>query len=62
MLIAQPASAHGPLEPAMRDYILLITILVAFLEATAQQLRPYEPPVVMGIRGILMVSRTDPAS
>jgi len=25
----------------LRDYILLITILVAFLEATAQQLRPY---------------------
>ncbi len=29
-----------PLDPALRDYILLITILVAFLEATAQQLRP----------------------
>jgi hypothetical protein len=41
VLAAQPPSAHGPLEPALRDYILLITILVAFLEATSQQLRPY---------------------
>jgi hypothetical protein len=31
VLAAQPPSAHGPLEPALRDYILLITILVAFL-------------------------------
>jgi hypothetical protein len=46
-------SAHGPLEPALRDYILLITILVAFLEAMAQQLRPYQPPVVMGFSGVL---------
>ena len=52
VLAAQPPSAHGPLEPALRDYILLITILVAFLEATAQQLRPYQPPVVMGLAGI----------
>ena len=52
MLASQPPSAHGPLEPALRDYILLITILVAFLEATAQQLRPNQPPVVMGFAGI----------
>ena len=58
VLAAQPPSAHGPLEPALRDYILLITILVAFLEATAQQLRPYEPPVVMGLSGVI---RQDPA-
>jgi hypothetical protein len=32
----------APLEPALREYILLITILVAFLEAKAQQLRPYK--------------------
>jgi hypothetical protein len=51
VLAAQPPSAHGPLEPALRDYILLITILVAYLEATAQQLRPYQPPVVMGFSG-----------
>ena len=58
MLAAQPPSAHGPLEPALRNYILLITILVAFLEATAQQLRPYPPPVVMGFSGVI---RQDPA-
>ena len=58
VLAAQPPSAHGPLEPALRDYILLITILVAFLEATAQQLRPYEPPVAMGFSGVI---RQDPA-
>jgi hypothetical protein len=52
VLAAQPPSAHGALEPALRDYILLITILVAFLEATAQQLRPIQPPVVMGFSGV----------
>jgi hypothetical protein len=41
-----------PLDPALSDYILLITILVAFLEATAQQLRPFQPPVVMRFAGI----------
>jgi hypothetical protein len=51
VLNRQPGSAHGPLDPALRDYILLITILVAFLEATAQQLEPFRPGVVMGIRG-----------
>jgi hypothetical protein len=40
------------LDPALRDYILLITILVAFLEAAAQQLTPYRPPVVMRFGGI----------
>jgi hypothetical protein len=52
VLAAQPPSAHGPLDPALRDYILLITILVAFLEATTQQLRPYLPPVVMKFSGV----------
>jgi hypothetical protein len=56
VLAAQPPSAHGALEPALRDYILLITILVAFLEATAQQLRPMQPPVVMGFSGVLRQS------
>jgi len=55
VLTAQPPSAHGPLEPALRDYILLITILVAFLEATAQQLKPYRAPVVMGFSGVIRV-------
>ena len=58
VLANQPPSGHGPLEPALRDFILLITILVAFLEATAQQLKPYEPPVVMGFSGVI---RQDPA-
>jgi hypothetical protein len=41
-----------PLDPILRDYILLITILVAFLEAAAQQLFPQTPAVVMGFGGI----------
>ena len=56
VLAAQPPSAHGCLEPALRDYILLITILVAFLEATAQQLKPIQPPVVMALGGITAVN------
>ncbi len=43
----------SPLDPALRDYILLITILVAFLEAAAQQLRSYQPPVVMNFAGVV---------
>lgn len=42
----------------LRDYILLITILVAFLEATAKQLMPIQPPVVMGFSGITRSSST----
>jgi len=52
VLAAQPPSAQGPLEPALGDYILLISILVAFLEAMAQQITPYKPPIVMGFSGI----------
>jgi hypothetical protein len=37
---------------ALFAYILLITILVAFLEAAAQQLSPQPPSVVMGFAGI----------
>jgi hypothetical protein len=36
----------------MLEYIQLITILVAFLEAAAQQLQPKPPVVVMGFGGI----------
>ncbi len=50
VLAAQPPTAHGPLDPALRDYILLITILVAFLEATAKQLQPITPLVVMSFQ------------
>jgi hypothetical protein len=57
VLKAQPPAPQGPLDPSLRDYILLITILVAFLEATAQQLTPFQPPVVMGFSG---VSRQEP--
>jgi hypothetical protein len=53
VLNAQAPAPQGPLDPALRDYILLITILVAFLEATAQQLSPFQPPVVMGFPGVL---------
>lgn len=37
----------------LRDYILLITILVAFLEATAQQVRPMEPTAAMRMTGVM---------
>ena len=43
----------------LRDYILMITILVAFLEAAAQQLRPMRPPVVMGFSGITKSKSTE---
>jgi hypothetical protein len=56
VLAAQPPTAIGPLDQALRDYILLITILVAFLEATAQQLKPIQPPVVMALGGITAVN------
>ena len=52
MRLKQGSSDTPAFDPALRDYILLITILVAFLEATAQQLRPFHPPVVMGFSGI----------
>ena len=57
VLAAQPPTTHGPLDQSLRDYILLITILVAFLEATAQQLKPIQSPVVMGLGGISPASR-----
>ena len=43
----------------LRDYILMITILVAFLEAAAQQLRPIRPQVVMGFSGITKSNSTE---
>jgi len=52
VLDTQSPSAHGPLDATLRDYILLITILVAFLEATAQLLRPFQAPVVMALDGL----------
>ena len=58
VLAAQPPTDRDPLDQALRDYILLITILVAFLEATAQQLKPIQSPVVMGLGGISPASRS----
>jgi hypothetical protein len=52
VLAKQQTSALGLLEPALRDYILLITILVAFLEATTQLLHPVKPVAVMRFAGI----------
>ena len=43
----------GSVDPELRNYILLITILVAFLEATAQQLSPLTPPALMSFGGII---------
>ena len=52
-VLQQTSGPEGqPVDLALRDYILLITILVAFLEAAAQQLRPQPPAVVMGFGGI----------
>lgn len=58
VLAAQPTSVHGELEPVLRDDNLLITILVAFLEATAQQLRPMRPPELTGFSGITRSNST----
>ena len=55
---AEPPTDRGPLDQALRDYILLVTILVAFREATAQQLKPIQSPVVMGLGGISPASRS----
>ena len=57
VLAAQPPTDRCPLDQDLRDYILLVTILVAFLEATAQQLKPIQSPVVMGLGGITPASR-----
>jgi hypothetical protein len=62
VLAAQPPTAHGSLEPVLRDYILLITILVAFLEATAQQLQPIHPPVLMRFSGVCRSNGTTQGS
>ncbi|MFM7086158.1 MAG: hypothetical protein ACKOXO_04095 [Cyanobium sp.] len=54
MVLSRAGAADAaPLDPVLRDYILLITILVAFLEAAAQQLSLQPPAVVMGFAGVL---------
>jgi hypothetical protein len=57
VLDRQPTNEGNHLDPALRDYILLITVLVAFLEATAQQLQPFQPQVVMGFSGMTSGNR-----
>jgi len=42
-----------PPDPALRNYNLLITILMAFLEAADQKHSPQSPPFVMGFAGIV---------
>ena len=56
VLAAQKLSGKAPLVPALRDYILLITILVAFLEVSSQQLSPIQATVVMGLSGITRIN------
>jgi hypothetical protein len=62
VLAAQPPTAHGSLEPALRDFILLITILVAFLEAATAQLRPMQPTTVVRLKGERKLESVDRAS
>ncbi len=50
--IATAGDSTAP-DRLLRDYILLITILVAFLEATAQQVRPMEPIAAMKMTGVV---------
>jgi hypothetical protein len=50
------------LDPALRDYILLITILVTFLEAIAQQLTPFQPPIVMRFSSVSRINGTSQGS
>ena len=53
ILQEQVGAAGTPLDPALRDTILQITIPGAFLEATtAQQLRPQPPSEMMGFGGL----------
>jgi len=47
------AGERREIDLSLRDYILLITILVAFLEATAHQVRPMQPLVVMSMTGVI---------
>ncbi len=52
-VLAKTSDTGGPsVNPALPDYILLITIMVAFLEAAAQKLTPQPPQLVMGFGGI----------
>jgi hypothetical protein len=53
-------SDGSPLDPALRDYILLITILVAFLETAARLLSPIRPTLSLSFEeGISRTSKTN---
>jgi hypothetical protein len=54
LLPKQPRPDRYTHRPGSRpgEYILLITILVAFLEATARQIKPVPPALVMGFSGV----------
>lgn len=52
--LEQVLEQHQPRpDPALRDYILLITILVAFLEAAARQLIPVQPLLVLALASLI---------
>jgi murein L,D-transpeptidase YcbB/YkuD len=51
-LVQQQQGPRAVQNPGLVDFILLITILVAFLEAMAQQIKPVQPFLVMGFEGI----------
>lgn len=51
-LVQQQQGPRAAQDPGLVDFILLITILVAFLEATARQIRPVVPAFVMGFSGV----------
>ncbi len=59
-LFRHRAAGDPPVDPDLRNDILLITILLAFLEGAAQKLSPQTPRVVMGFAGIVaMHQQTD---
>jgi hypothetical protein len=45
--IATESDPSSQDDPSLQDYILLITILVAFLETVARQLKPIQPAKMM---------------
>jgi hypothetical protein len=47
--LTDSGDARGEPDPALRDSMLLITILGAFLGGHAQKSRPILPPVVVGL-------------
>jgi hypothetical protein len=50
--IATEGESSSQDDPGLQDYILLITILVAFLETAARVVAPIQPSVGLGFSGI----------